>query len=481
MADSVFEHKRERYLEIRDQMSDRFEKTHTCAQAVTAGEGAAGIRCAGRLLSLRPMGKLCFAQMYDITGKIQILLTKDPENLDNFKRFLQDVNIGDFVGVSGEVFRTKTGELTIRVGEWTLLNKCLRTLPEKYHGLEDLEIRYRQRYLDLVMNTDSREVFLKRVAIVRSLRGFLESGEFYEVETPVLQSQQSGALARPFHTHHNALELDCVLRIAPETYLKRAIGAGFDRVYEFARCFRNEGISPTHLQDFTMLEFYSAYWNSNDGIRFVEDMFRTLIRDVFGTAQVTIDEHAIDFSQDWPVLDYCDVLLEHSGIDIRKISSRESLIASMRDKGIVVDDMDKLEWPALVDNLYKKVARPKIIQPCFLTRYPTPMSPLARRNKDNPDYVDQFQFLVAGVELVKAYSELVDPLDQRERFETQATARSHGDDEAHPVDEDFLLAMEHGFPPICGVGIGIDRLTQVLCGAENIRDTVLFPLLRPST
>ncbi len=479
MSDAVFEHKKEKFLELRDGFADQYEKTHTCEQAMAAAEGTTGIRAAGRIVGMRTMGKLVFAHLYDFTGRIQVMIRRTEDHPEVFEGFARDVAIGDFVGVSGEIVRTKTGEITIRADGYTLLNKCLRTLPEKFHGLGDMETRYRQRYLDVITNSESREVFRKRIAIVKSLRNTLEKTSFLEVETPVLQTQQSGALARPFYTQHNALGIQCVMRIAPETYLKRCIGAGFDRVYEFARCFRNEGVSPSHLQDFTLLEFYAAYWNAEKGIQFVQEMFRKLINDVFGEVKVKINGHEVDFSGEWPVYQYTEIIEQHSGIDITVSKTRDALVAQLKEKDIFIEDLPKLDWPAIVDNLYKKVARPKLIQPCFLVKYPAEMSPLARRNATDANYVDQFQFLVGGVELVKAYSELVDAIDQRERFEAQMTAREKGDDEAMPLDEDFLLAMEHGFPPICGVGIGVDRLTQILCGCEHVKDTVLFPLMRP--
>jgi lysyl-tRNA synthetase class 2 len=345
--------------------------------------------------------------------------------------------------------------------------------------MEDIESRYRKRYLDLIMSEESRDVFKKRFEIVKALRRYLEDNDYIEVETPVLQTTPSGALAKPFYSHHNALDMECVMRIACETYLKRCVGAGMDRVFEFARSFRNEGISATHLQDFTMLEFYASYMNSNSMQKFVEGMIRNLIEKVFGKAVVTIKQHEIDFSKEWPVYDYVDLVKRDSGIDIEKFNTRELLLSEILKKGIELEDADQQNWANLVDALYKKMCRPNLIQPCFLTKYPVEMAPLARRNAENPNYVDFFQFLVHGVEIVKAYSELVDPIDQRERFEEQMSAREHGDLEAMPLDEEFLTAMEHGFPPIAGVGIGIDRLAMVLCGCENIKDTVLFPLLRP--
>ena len=481
MSDNIFEQKKSKYLENREKgnLADAYVKTHTAEQALAQPEGTKGVRCAGRIVGMRTMGKILFAHLYDSTGKVQVCVRKTEEAPEVFETFTHNVSVGDFVGVCGEIFTTKTGELTIRAESFQLLNKCLRTLPEKYHGVEDIETRYRQRYLDIIMNPESREVFKKRIEIVRSLRRTLEDSNFLEVETPVLQTQPSGALARPFHTHHNALDIECTLRIAPETYLKRCIGAGFDRVFEFARCFRNEGISAQHLQDFTMLEFYASYWNADIMREFVANMIRTLINNVFGKMQVKVHGHDIDFEGQWPVLDYSDLVLTDSGIDIRVENTKEKLVAAIKNKGIHIDDLNTMNWANITDSLYKKVSRPKLIQPCFIVKYPADMAPLARRNAQDPAYVDLFQFLVAGVEIVKAYSELVDPLDQRERFEEQVAARAAGDEETMPMDEDFLAAMEHGFPPIAGVGIGIDRLTMVLCGTDNIKDTVLFPLMRP--
>ena len=481
MSDAIFEAKKEKFLEFRSQGAfvDAFEKTHTAAQCAALPEGTTGIRIAGRVVGLRVMGKILFAHLYDFSGKMQICVRKSPEDPETFERFVSQVAVGDFIGTSGELFITKTNELTLRAAEFQLLNKCLRTLPEKYHGVEDIETRYRQRYLDLVMNPESRDVFLKRIQVVKSLRNILEENGFLEVETPVLQSMQSGALARPFHTHHNALDISMVMRIAPETYLKRCIGGGFDKVYEFARCFRNEGVSATHLQDFTMLEFYAAYWNSKKMRGFIAEMFRSLTEKVFGKLEVELHGTQINFAGEWPVYDYCELVKSDCGIDLREASSLDKLKAALKEKSIHLEQQDMLSWGNAVDALYKKVTRPKLIQPCFIEKYPAEMAPLARRNAENPDYVDMFQFLVAGVEIVKAYSELVDPLDQRARFEEQMLARDAGDEETMPLDEDYLGAMEHGFPPICGVGIGIDRLVMVLCGCDNIKDTILFPILRP--
>lgn len=482
MSDNIFELKKTKFLEQREKgnLADHYNKTHTVAEITQLSEGTKGISTAGRIIAMRTMGKILFAHIYDFSGKVQICVRKTEEQPEVFEEFSANVSIGDFVGVEGEMFITKTGELTLRVGNWKLLNKCLRTLPEKYHGIEDIETRYRQRYLDIIMNPESRDVFKKRFEIVKTLRRYLEDNGYLEVETPILQTTPSGALARPFYTHHNALDIECVMRIACETYLKRCIGAGMDKVFEFARSFRNEGISATHLQDFTMLEFYASYWNSDKMRQFVEGMMRDLIQKIFGKVKVTLSGNEIDFSGEWPVYEYSELVYKDCGIDIKKYNTKEGLKTQIKAQNIRLDDdIETLGWANMVDSLYKKVSRPKLIQPCFLIKYPVEMAPLARRNATEPQYVDFFQFLVNGVELVKAYSELVDPLDQRGRFEEQMQAREHGDDEAMPIDEEFLTAMEHGFPPIAAVGIGIDRLTMILCGCENIKDTILFPLLRP--
>ncbi len=483
MSDNLFEVKKEQFLECRSQnaFSDHYHKTHTMEEIAKLPEGTENVATAGRIVTLRVMGKILFAHLYDFSGKVQICVKKNPDAPEEFDNFVKSASIGDFVGVKGVLFITKTGELTIRVASWQLLNKSLRTLPDKYHGIEDTEACYRQRYLDLIMNNESRNVFKKRFEIVKALRNYLEDNGYIEVETPIIQNTASGAFARPFLTHHNALDIDCVLRIACETYLKRCIGAGIDKVFEFARSFRNEGVSTTHLQDFTMLEFYASYSNAEIMRTFVEGMMRNLIQKVFGSHTITLSGHEINFSDKWAVYDYYDRITEDSGINMREHKTRDSLLKEIQKRNIKLDENpEKLSHANLVDVLYKKVTRPKLIQPCFLINYPVEVAPLARRNADNPEFVDYFQFVVDGVELIKAYSELVDPIDQRERFTEQSTARADGDDEAMPFDEEFLTAMEHGFPPIAGVGIGIDRLTMILCGTENIKDTVLFPLLRPT-
>lgn len=484
MSSEIFELKKTQYLDAvaKNKFTDRFDKTHTAAQIIALkGEVDAKpvVKTAGRVIGKREMGKAIFAHIADFTGKIQVYLNRGAEGSPTFDAFRDDVSIGDFVGVEGELFITRTGELTIKVERFALLNKALQTLPEKFHGIEDVETRYRQRYLDLITNEEARRVAANRIAIVRVLRRYLEDNGFLEVETPILQTTPSGALARPFYTHHNALDIDCTLRIAPETWLKRLVGGGMDRVFEFARCFRNEGISAAHLQDFTMLEFYAAYWNWEDQRRFVTEMVRKVIADVFGKTSIHVRGHDVDFAGEWPVYTLRDLIQRDAGIDIDKVTTKDALLKAAQAGGHYDDEMKTLSWANIVDAIYKKASRPKLIQPCYVTCYPAEMAPLARKNAANPGFVDIFQLLVAGVELVKAYSELVDPLDQRARLEEQAQARQAGDAEAMPMDNDFVLAMEHGFPPMAGVGIGIDRLVAILSGQDNIKEAVLFPLLRP--
>ncbi len=459
---------------------ERFEITHTLTAAAQLPDGTEKVRVAGRIVALRKLGKLTFAHLQDVEGRVQIALKQDLLG-DAYKAFHKIIDIGDFVGITGSTFTTKTGEKTIMTEEYQFLGKALRELPEKWHGLTDIELRYRQRYLDLITNAESRRVALIRSRLIKALRNFLDERGFIEVETPILTNQPSGALARPFQTHHNALGIDVYLRIAPETYLKRLVVGGFTHVYEIARNFRNEGISPVHLQDFTMVEGYSAYWNYEDNMKLMRSMILYLLEKVFGTYEIQIGEHLIDFSQEWPVVTFRELILKDAGIDINAYPDGPSLLAAIREKGIQLEheNLEALGKGNLIDVLYKKVSRPKIIAPTFLTAHPIELSPLARRNDEDPTVADRFQLIVNGAEIINAYSELVDPIDQRQRLEEQARLRSQGDEEAMPLDHDYLLAMEHGMPPISGWGMGIDRLLQVLLDLPNIRDSILFPLMRP--
>lgn len=462
---------------------ERFERTHTLRETMKLEPGTK-VRTAGRVGQLRKFGKLTFATLEDFEGHIQIALIRDQLDADpevsrkKYELFSKYVDRWDFIGVDGEMYFTDKGELTVRVHEWVMLGKTLQPPPNKYQGVKDIETNWRKRYLDLVSNEETRRRFRVRTKSVNALREYLNRHGFEEVETPILNTQQSGALARPFFSHHNALDMEVVLRIAPETYLKRLIVGGYDRVYEFARCFRNEGLAASHLQEFTMLEYYAAYWNYEDNMTFTEAMLRFVIQETMGTLQIERGGHTIDFSQPWPRRRLRDVILEHSGIDIDAHHTAESLRQAIFAKGVDLDNPGAGRG-SLIDQLYKRTARPTLIQPTFIVGHPVDLSPLARRSDTNPDAVDRFQLVVDTWEVINAYSELVDPLDQRRRFEEQAELRTKGDEEAMPADEDYLTAMEFGMPPISGWGMGIDRFVALLTEAPNLRDVVWFPLMKP--
>lgn len=465
---------------------DRFETSHPNIADI-GQEIDVTVSVAGRIVLLRKFGKLAFATLQDVTGRIQVAVSIDGVGAEAFSLFKKTGRQGDFIGVTGTTFRTRTGEFTVRAASVKYLGLALRTLPDKWKGIRDTEVRYRQRYLDLIANESSRQIFLARSRLVHSIRNFLIDHGFFEVETPVFNVNRAGALARPFETHHNALDLELVLRIAPETYLKRACAAGFNRCFEFATCFRNEGISPDHLQEFLMLEFYSCYWNFKDNMGFTRAMLQTCLQDAFGKLKFHVrrsanDEGAdVDFSGNWGEITFRDAILQACGLDINEHADVESLADACRAEAIELDDeaITAGNYGRLVDSLYKKVARPTLTGPVFLVGHPIETSPLARTSDDQPGIVDRFQLVVHGVELTNAYSELVDPVDQRRRLEAQASYRGSGDDEAMDLDEDFLRCMEHGMPPISGCGLGIDRLLKIVLGLPNIRDAVLFPLMRP--
>jgi lysyl-tRNA synthetase class 2 len=470
---------------------DRFGKSHDAAAARALFEGlekglpepgaetAETVAVAGRVVLFRPMGKLVFGQIQDHRGRIQFALRRDALGAERFRLLLDNLDLGDFLGVKGPLFRTRTGEVTVRAAEATFLGKTLRPLPEKWHGLADREACYRQRYLDLVGNPGTLDRFRLRSAFVRETRRHLEANGFEEVETPVLVTKPSGALARPFRTHHNALDLEVFLRIAPETYLKRLVVGGYERVYEFARCFRNEGMDPSHLQDFTMLEWYAAWWNFEDNMRYTEGLLREVLGRLLGAGPLEVRGRRIDLSGEWPRVRLADLVEERTGIRVREHPGADDLRRAIAAKGIAIEDAAKMGWGSLVDALYKKACRPHLDGPVFLVGHPIELSPLARRNDADPGAADRYQLVVAGWEIVNAYSELVDPVDQRERLAAQARARAGGDEEAMEMDEDYLLAMEHGMPPISGFGMGIDRVLALFAGADNLRDVVFFPLVRP--
>ncbi|MAF13317.1 MAG: lysine--tRNA ligase [Parcubacteria group bacterium] len=459
---------------------EKFEKLQSVAEVLKLKVGKK-VKTAGRLLTIREMGKIAFCHIQDSSSKMQIVLKKNDLDL---KKFLKIFDPADFIGIEGEVFKTKKGELSILVKKYTLLSKALRPLPEKFHGLKDQESIYRQRYLDLTSNQETFDRFLFRSQFIKSLREFYWAQNFIEVETPILTNTASGALAKPFNTRHNALDIDVFLRIAPETYLKESIVGGFERVFEIGRAFRNEGMDPSHLQDFTIAEHYTAYWNFEDNMKFTEQMFEYLLKKLLGTLKVEIMDrqgklHKVDFKPPWPKVSFAKVIKKDCGIDIDKIKSVDELRKQITKKKIKIDDINKLERGNLIDALYKTVSQDKIIQPTFLTSHPIDVSPLARRNDDNPDIVDRFQLVVNGWEIVNAYSELIDPVDQAQRFFHQVRAKRKGDSEAHGKDDEYVKALEHGAPPMSGWGMGIDRIITLLTKQDNLRDVVLFPLLRP--
>ena len=462
--------------------ADRYPTTHSLLGARAEAEKAEGtpVRVAGRVMTARSFGKLTFATLQDASGRCQVALDATTVGEEALSRFDRLVDLGDFVGVEGATFQTKKGEPTVKAAAWTFLSKALRPLPEKWHGLSDRETCYRERHLDLLVNPETRERFRLRSRVVRELRSYLDGHGFEEVDTPVLAAKATGALARPFVTHHNALDITCALRIAPETWLKKCVAGGIDRVYEVARCFRNEGMDPSHLQDFTMCEWYCAYFDFRDNMDFTEGLILHLLDRALGRRTVTWGGLEIDFAPPWPRKSLRDLILADSGIDYDACLDAASLRAAIMAKGIRLDrdDLDQLGRGPLIDVLYKKVSRPRLVSPVFVTSHPIDLSPLARKSDANPAVVDRFQLVVNGWEIVNAYSELVDPVDQRQRFEQQMAARAAGDDEAMEIDEDYLACMEHGMPPMSGWGMGIDRFVCLLTGQDNLRDAVLFPLMK---
>lgn len=461
---------------------EKFTVSHTLAEASVLEDGVENVSVAGRITFMRKMGKLSFIMIQDIQGKVQAALKADTLSEEDHLLFQKGVDIGDFIGITGEMFTTKKGEKTVRAHRLFFLGKAFHSLPEKFHGLTNVDTLFRKRYLDLIMHQESRERFLTKTNFIRLVRRYLEDHQYLEIETPVIIDKPSGASARPFLSHHNALDLDVYLRIAPETYLKRAIVGGFTHVFEFARCFRNEGMDQTHLQDFTMLEGYAAYFNYKDNMDFLQGMLTHVITELFGQPSITVDGQTIDFAGEWPIVSFRALLIKDCGIDIDEFQTAEALLAEIKRLKITIDSQTPLEQLGrgnLIDQLYKKVSRPKIISPTYLTEHPVSLSPLARSNDDNTLISDRFQLIINGAEVINGYSELVDPVEQRKRLHEQAKLKAGGDDEAMVMDEDYLEAMEHGMPPISGWGMGIDRILQIITGEENIRNMVLFPLMRP--
>lgn len=433
-------------------------------------------RIAGRITALRRFGKALFAVLQDGADRIQVYLKKDTLGEDKY-RVCELLDLGDWIGASGVLFRTKTGEFTLNVRDLTFLSKALRPLPEKWHGLTDVESRYRQRYVDLIANPPVHDIFIARSRIIAGIRQFLLEHDFLEVETPMMQPIPGGATARPFVTHHNALATDLYLRVAPELYLKRLIVGGFHRVFEINRNFRNEGISTIHNPEFTMLEFYVTYADYRDLIQLTEALFDRLAKDVLGTDTLEYQGQQIRLAPPWRRWAYYEAILEVNELDPAVIRDRGKALEAARRLGVPVDQQGSLV--AILNEIFEATVEPKLFQPTFITDYPLELSPLARRKDSDPALTDRFELYIAGREIANAFSELNDPLDQRERFETQAGQREAGDDEAHYMDEDFLRALEYGMPPTAGEGIGIDRVVMLFTNQASIRDVILFPQLRP--
>ena len=462
-----------------------FHRSHNCDEAVgllkiaeeakqTSGPE---VTVAGRVMARRGMGKISFVDLRDGSGKIQLLFRASDAFSESMMDLLKEIDIGDVIGASGQVFRTKTGEPTVGVTSFTLLSKSLQPLPEKWHGLVDTEMRYRQRYLDLISNVEVLQTFKVRSQVIALMRDYLNRHGFLEVETPVLQPEAGGALARPFITHHNALDADFYLRIALELHLKRLIVGGFDKVYEIGRIFRNEGIDSQHSPEFTMLESYEAYADYNDVMRMVEELVSEVAFKVHGTTQITYAGKVIDLKVPWRRLSLRDAVVLYTGIDFVKYPTADALRQKMISEGIAADPQQN--WAKLVDEMMSTRVKPQLIEPTFLIDYPASMSPLAKAKPGEDRVVERFQAFVAGeLEIANAYSELNDPIEQRQRFVDQLKERAGEGGEKWTIDEDFLTALEYGMPPTGGLGIGIDRLVMLLANQQTIREVILFPQLK---
>ncbi|SEI12284.1 lysyl-tRNA synthetase, class II [Halobacillus karajensis] len=431
---------------------------------------------AGRIMTKRGKGKAGFAHIQDLTGQIQLYVRKDEIGEEAYDTLFKSADLGDIVGVSGVMFKTNVGELSVKAAEYQLLTKSLRPLPEKFHGLQDVEQRYRQRYLDLITNPDSRDTFVLRSKIIQSMRRYLDGLGFLEVETPLMHGIAGGASARPFITHHNALDMQLYMRIAIELHLKRLIVGGLEKVYEIGRVFRNEGISTRHNPEFTMIELYEAYADYHDIMNLTEDMVAHIAKDVLGTTKVTYNEQEIELEPAWTRLHMVDAIKEHTGVDFWEHMSDEQAKELANEHGIEIKDT--MTFGHIVNEFFEQRVEEKLIQPTFIYGHPIEISPLAKKNPEDERFTDRFELFIVGREHANAFSELNDPIDQRERFEAQLKEREEGNDEAHMMDEDFLEALEYGMPPTGGLGIGIDRLVMLLTDSPSIRDVLLFPQMR---
>ncbi|MBI2038247.1 MAG: lysine--tRNA ligase [Candidatus Magasanikbacteria bacterium] len=437
------------------------------------------VKVAGRLISKREMGRIAFSHIKDGSGNIQLAFSEKELGKETYKFFIKYFDVGDFLHIEGDLFITHKGELTVLVKKYTLLSKTLLPLPEKFHGLQNIETRYRQRYLDLIANEESMKIAKVRSVIVREIRNYFDSKGFFEVETPVLQTLYGGALAKPFSTHHNALDIPLYLRIAPELYLKRLIVGGFEKVYEIAKCFRNEGIDNNHNPEFTQVEFYWAYANYEDLMDLVEELLPKVITTAGLPLKFKAQDTEVDFTPPYPRKTMRELIKQYADIDIEEFPDQTSLYKKI--KKLNIDGVDaNTGYGKMVDEIYKTFARPKIINPIFMIDHPVELSPLAKRKADNPRYVERLQLVcVGGNELCNGFSELNDPIDQESRFKEQERLHEAGDEESMPYDEDFVTALKHGMPPTAGLGMGIDRLIKLLMDVQNLKEVILFPTLKP--
>lgn len=481
--ESLIQHRIQKLQELRKRginpfAEEKFQRTHLAQEIKDNFPSLEGDNCkvAGRVLAIRSHGKSTFLDLYDSSGKIQVLLRQDKVG-ENHYSLLEFLDIGDIIGVQGDVIKTKTGEITIEAENFVFLAKALQPFPEKWHGLREPELRYRFRYLDLIVNEKTRDIFYKRTRILQGIRTFLTERGYVEVDTPMMQVIPGGASARPFITHHNALDIDLYLRIAPELYLKRLLVGGMEKIFELGRCFRNEGISTRHNPEFTLLEVYLAYGDLDDMKRLTEDLLHYLATTVLGSEEIEFKGNSISLKPPFQSLSLYEALRRETGIDWEKVEGVEEAKELAKSLGIEGEG-DRTKGDVILKVL-EKVVEPKLIQPTFIEDFPVEVSPLAKRKRENPSLTRRFELFIGGEEIANAFSELNDPFDQRERFMEQMKRREEGDEEAQRMDEDFLLALEHGMPPAGGLGIGVDRLVMLLTDSPSIREVILFPLLRP--
>lgn len=460
-----------------DPYGQRFDRDQTAESILNNFADLEGktVKIAGRIMAKRRHGKAGFANLQDLSGNIQLYFRKDDLGEQKYEYF-KKLDIGDILGIKGEVFRTQKGEISIHVRDLVFLSKSLHPLPEKWHGLKDVELRYRQRYVDLIVNPEVKEVFIKRSRIIKEIRNYLDERGFLEVETPMMQPIAGGATARPFITHHNALDMDLYLRIAPELYLKRLIVGGLEKVYEINRNFRNEGISTKHNPEFTMMEVYQAYADYEVMMDLTEDMIATVVKKVNGSMVVEMEGQRIDFTPPWPRISMLEAIEKYTGVNFAQIKSDEEARAAALKLNLEVDENSTRG--DLINKVFEEFVEEKLIQPTFVYGHPVEISPLAKRNATNPEFTDRFEVFIMQREIANAFSELNDPIDQRERFLKQVEKRNQGDGEAHMMDEDYIKALEYGMPPAGGLGIGIDRLVMIITASPSIRDVILFPTLR---